>query len=220
MWALGAVLLLVILFSLISISEVYASQSFGENTNYLQTSSLTVDWIEMMPLVMDNNIHESFSNYLFILLAPLSAFILFRSDKEKMLEFGSLNVTARQFFSLCLILILISPFGVMPFYASSYWGLAFAEEMNNQTSTEDSSPVTNATEPLPANATEQGLEHALRIRDRTPACCLEVSEHRGHGVGCADALKCFKCVTLDVAVAVVQCRHQGRDGGRRAEAPQ
>ncbi|MBA4718847.1 MAG: LamG domain-containing protein [Nitrosopumilus sp.] len=91
------------------------------------------------------------------MLFPITLFTLIRFDSN-ILNSESLSVNAQRFFSLCFILILLSPVGVMPFYASSSWGLAFAQEISNQTLSEPSADlVANATDTgTSTNATDTG----------------------------------------------------------------
>ncbi|MCE2504946.1 MAG: hypothetical protein J4F36_00420 [Nitrosopumilaceae archaeon] len=96
-------------------------------------------------------------SFLTLIVFPFAAFILFRSDFN-IIKSKSLSVDAQKFFSLCFILILVSPFGIIPLYASTNLGLAFAQEINNQTLSESMSDVlvniTNSTDTLPTNSTD------------------------------------------------------------------
>ena len=88
----------------------------------------------------------------------LSLFITHHSDKGNLFNVELSSSSVRKFFSLCFIIILLSPFGAMPFYVTSHWGIVFAQEMNNQTTTQTLDPqestINNTTATTENNATD------------------------------------------------------------------
>jgi len=151
--------------ALILVNEIKADAVFIETYNSLNPSLTEFsNLIEERSVVIANAIFDKNNLTLLFLLVPLAGFVFIRIENEK-LDFNSL----KRFFCFVFVVILISSAVITPMSISSaYWGIVYAEEMNEdiqltpeaESTIDSSSPAETETESVetPETTTETESE--------------------------------------------------------------